>query len=282
MKYKKFYHLLIALSGIFFYFSLTAQESANKKVDVFKMQEFNQRDGLPNVFRKIATQRLVRIGYIGGSITAARDGWHDLTFSNYYIIKSCLNKTNVGISFLMIFASACSSEKERNKPNIVILYADDMDYGDVNIQNPDSKIPTPNLDNLASEGIRFTDAHSSSGIFSPSRFAMLTGTYHWRRQHDIVNSFEKPFFNESDITLPQVLKENGYTTACFGKWHLGWNWEFKNEPSGLVTVNDIDWSKPISGGPLDLGFEYNFGDGTINFPHMRGLKMTELLKLRLK
>ena len=158
------------------------------------------------------------------------------------------------------------SEKEQNKPNIVIIYADDMGYGDLNIQNPGSKIPTPYMDQLASEGMRFTDAHSSSGICSPSRFALLTGTYHWRRQHNIVNSFEKPFFNESDITLPQVLKENGYATACIGKWHLGWDWEFKNEPSDLVTVNDIDWSKPIAGGPLDRGFDYYFGDGTINFP----------------
>jgi len=68
----------------------------------------------------------------------------------------------------------------------------------------------------------FTDAHSSSGICSPSRYALLTGTYHWRRQHDIVNSFGKPFFNETDVTLPQLLKTSGYTTACIGKWHLGW------------------------------------------------------------
>jgi arylsulfatase A len=181
-------------------------------------------------------------------------------------MKSYLNKTNAGISFLIVFASACSSEKEPNKPNIVIIYADDMGYGDLNIQNPDSKIPTPYLDQLASEGMRFTDAHSSSGICSPSRFALLTGTYHWRRQHDIVQSFEKPFFNETDITFPQVLRENGYATACIGKLHLGWNWEFINEPADVVTVNDIDWSKPISGGPVDRGFDYYFGDGTINFP----------------
>jgi hypothetical protein len=81
MTYKKNYHLLFALLGLFFYFSVLAQESADKKVDVFKMQEFHQRDGLPNVFHKIATQRQVRIGYIGGSITEAREGWRDLTFS---------------------------------------------------------------------------------------------------------------------------------------------------------------------------------------------------------
>jgi len=161
-------------------------------------------------------------------------------------------------------------------PNIVIIYADDMGYGDLNCQNPDSRIPTPNLDQLASEGMRFTDAHSSSGICSPSRFALLTGTYHWRRQHGIVGAFGEPFFKDSDVTLPQVLKSKGYTTACIGKWHLGWDWEFKNEPSGEVMQwgrirkvylpGDIDWSKPIAGGPLERGFDYYFGDGTINFP----------------
>jgi arylsulfatase A-like enzyme len=124
--------------------------------------------------------------------------------------------------------------------------------------------------------MRFTDAHSSSGICSPSRFALLTGTYHWRRQHDIVGVFGPPFFKDSDITLPQILKTKGYATACIGKWHLGWDWKFKNEPSGEVMQwgnlrkvylpEDIDWSKPLVGGPLSRGFDYYFGDGTINFP----------------
>lgn len=163
------------------------------------------------------------------------------------------------------------------QPNIVIIYADDMGYGDLNCQNPNSKIPTPNLDQLAAEGMRFSDAHSSSGICSPSRFALLTGTYHWRRQHGIVNSFGTPsFFKDSDITLPQLLKTKGYSTACIGKWHLGWDWQFRNEPSVEVQLwnrmvkayapKDVVWDQPIKGGPLDRGFDYYFGDGTINFP----------------
>ena len=123
-----------------------------------------------------------------------------------------------------------------DRPNLVIIYADDLGYGDLNIQNPDSKIPTPNLDQLAREGMRFTDAHSSSGICSPSRFALLTGSYHWRRQHGIVNSFGPPFFHDSDYTLPQMLQEIGYQTACIGKWHLGFHWTFKNPPSGRVAM----------------------------------------------
>ena len=178
------------------------------------------------------------------------------------------------LSILIYLLSSCKPKEER--PNIVIIYADDMGYGDLNCQNPDSKIPTPNLDNLAAMGMRFTDAHSSSGICSPSRFALLTGSYHWRRQHGIVGAFGEPFFHESDITLPSVLQSHGYHTACIGKWHLGWNWEFLNAPSGRVTqwgrerevykCSDIDWQKPIAGGPLDRGFDYYFGDGTINFP----------------
>ena len=95
--------------------------------------------------------------------------------------------------FLLISVTGIAQQKS-STPNIVLIFMDDMGYGDMNCQNPDSKIPTPNLDQLASEGMRFTDAHSSSGICSPSRFALLTGTYHWRRQHGIVGAFGKPFF----------------------------------------------------------------------------------------
>ncbi len=186
-------------------------------------------------------------------------------------------KTLIKLVLITIALQITSCTPTQNKlPNIVIIYADDMGYGDLNCQNTESKIPTPNLDQLASQGMRFTDAHSSSGICSPSRFALLTGTYHWRRQHDIVGAFGKPFFHKTDITLPQVLKTKGYTTACFGKWHLGWDWQFINEPSGEVwqwgamrkfyLPEDIDWSKAIAGGPMDRGFDYYFGDGTINFP----------------
>lgn len=187
---------------------------------------------------------------------------------------------------ICLFAFSCGISENERPPNIVIIYADDMGYGDLNVQNPDSKIPTPYLDKLAEEGMRFTDAHSSSGICSPSRYALLTGTYHWRRQHGIVGSFGVPFFNDDDITLPQVLKDNGYETACIGKWHLGWNWVFKNEPSGEVMQwgqtrkfylpEDVDWTQPISGGPLDRGFDYYYGDGTINFPPYAWVKNDRL------
>ena len=118
------------------------------------------------------------------------------------------------LALLIAVMIICScSPAPGDLPNIIIIYADDMGYGDLNCQNPDSLIPTPNLDQLASEGMRFTDAHSSSGICSPSRFALLTGSYHWRRQHEIVSAFGKPFFKDTDITLAHVLKSSGYKTA---------------------------------------------------------------------
>ena len=202
-----------------------------------------------------------------------------------------MRKFIVLIVLSSLLLSGCT-KKETALPNIVIIYADDMGYGDLNCQNPDSKIPTQNLDQLASEGMRFTDAHSSSGICSPSRFALLTGMYHWRRQHGIVQAFGKPFFKDTDITLPQLLKEDGYTTACIGKWHLGWNWEFKGKPTGpyparkknpwYYTVKDIDWSGPVAGGPLDRGFDYYFGDGTINFPPYTWVENDQLLEIPSK
>ena len=127
-------------------------------------------------------------------------------------------------SILVFVCGHISAAEPSRKPNIVILYADDMGYGDLGIQNPDSKIPTPNLDRLAQEGMRFTDAHSSSGVCTPSRYAMLHGRYHWRKFHGIVNSFDQPVLDEDRTTLAELLKLQGYKTACIGKWHLGWDW----------------------------------------------------------
>jgi arylsulfatase A len=156
-------------------------------------------------------------------------------------------------------------------PNIVILYADDMGFGDLAIQNPDTRIPTPHLDRLAREGTRFTDAHSSSGICTPSRYALLTGRFHWRKFHSIVNSFGPPVF-DAELTLPAMLRRQGYRTACIGKWHLGWDWDAikrpgaKADPKTGYAPDAFDWSRRIPGGPLDRGFDYYFGDDVPNFP----------------
>ena len=179
---------------------------------------------------------------------------------------------------LGFFATALGAER----PNIVLLYADDMGYGDLAIQNPESKIPTPHLDQLARQGLRFTDAHSSSGICTPSRYALLTGRYHWRKLHGIVNSFGQPVIDEARLTLPEMLREHGYRTACIGKWHLGWDWAAIRRPGAkprpidpsskanrkrkAYAAGDFDWSQSLPGGPLDHGFDHYFGDDVPNFP----------------
>ncbi len=175
------------------------------------------------------------------------------------------------IGLLQTFA--LSAQTVSKPPNIVILYADDLGWGDLACQNPDSKIATPHLDQLAAQGTRFTDAHSSSGICTPSRYALLMGRYHWRKFHGIVNSFDQPVLDADRITLAELLRERGYRTACIGKWHLGWDWnsiqrepEIKANGQQGYAPEAFDWSQPIAGGPLSHGFDYYFGDDVPNFP----------------
>jgi arylsulfatase A len=178
-----------------------------------------------------------------------------------------------GLLALLLTGTAAAEPARR--PNVVILYADDMGVGDIAAANPDSKIPTPHLDRLAREGTRFTDAHSSSGICTPSRYALLHGRYHWRKFHGIVNAFDQPVLDPERTTLAELLAGQGYRTACIGKWHLGWDWnairragvEPRREGRQLVYAADaFDWSKPIPGGPLAHGFDSYFGDDVPNFP----------------
>lgn len=168
-----------------------------------------------------------------------------------------------------IALSLCPAASAAPPMNILLLYADDLGYGDLGCFNKDSKIPTPHLDRLAAEGLRFTDAHSSSGICTPSRYAMLTGRYHWRDFHGIDTGFDPPVFRPNQLTLPAMLRQQGYTTACIGKWHLGWDWNSIRKPGAPPKSKehgDFDWSKPFRGGPLDHGFDHYFGDNVINFP----------------
>src|SRR5215467_11622164 len=111
-------------------------------------------------------------------------------------------------------------------PNIVIILADDFGVGDIHALYPSNKLATPNLDKLVSEGMHFTDAHSASAVCTPTRYGILTGRYAWRTrlEHWVLACYEPPLIDEHRLTLPAYLKQRGYQTACFGKWHLGWNW----------------------------------------------------------
>ena len=173
---------------------------------------------------------------------------------------------------------------EKHPPDIVFVMADDMGYGDVGCFNPDSKIPTPNMDRLAHEGMMFTDAHSGSAVCTPSRYSIMTGRYCWRSRLKtrVLYGYEPPLIEADRLTVAGTLKQAGYHTACIGKWHLGLGYSCKEGenidfdaplPWGNPTREQeekIDFAKPITGGPLDLGFDYFFGTSacsTCNAPY---------------
>lgn len=141
-----------------------------------------------------------------------------------------------------------------SKPNIVFILADDLGYGDVHCLNPSRcKIDTPQMDKLAAQGMTFTEAHSSSAVCTPSRYSILTGRYNWRShlQSGVLSGFSKPLIASNRFTVPELLKQYGYRTACIGKWHLGLAFDQRGAQRDL--------SKPIQDGPTTRGFDYFFG-----------------------
>src|SRR4051812_29379417 len=129
------------------------------------------------------------------------------------------------------------------KPNIVYILADDLGFGDVHCNNLDSKIPTPNIDKLASEGRRFTDAHSPSSVCTPTRYGILTGRYCWRTKlkSGVLLGYDAPLIEPGRMTVASLLKQNGYRTGCIGKWHLGMDWAVKT-PTDPVKEENVDFS----------------------------------------
>ncbi|MCZ7644384.1 MAG: arylsulfatase [Planctomycetota bacterium] len=152
-------------------------------------------------------------------------------------------------------AAACPRELFAGpaaRPNVIVILADDLGLGDVSCFAPQTKTPTPHVDRIAREGIAFTDAHSSSAVCTPTRYGILTGRYPWRTRlvKGVLGNYAEPLIEKERLTLPGLLKRVGYKTACFGKWHFGWDW-----PPG----KDKDFTKPIEGGPTARGFDYYFG-----------------------
>lgn len=156
-------------------------------------------------------------------------------------------------------------------PNIVLIVADDFGYGDLSCYGSE-KIVTTHVDNLASNGIRFTDAYVASSLCSPSRYSILTGRYSWRTslKTGVLTPFAPPLIEAGRTTLASLLKRKGYFTACVGKWHLGFNWALKEDAPadaeesvfnswGIQPQQHIDFSRRVTGGPLAKGFDYFFG-----------------------
>ena len=147
-------------------------------------------------------------------------------------------------------------------PNIVFVMADDMGIGDVSCYNGESMIATPNMDKLATQGVRFTDAHSPSAVCTPTRYGVLTGRYCWRSRlkRGVLNGFSQPLISQNQITVAELLGKQGYRTACIGKWHLGVGWQSK-DAFPITNRKDtarVDFTKPITDGPNDHGFDYSF------------------------
>ncbi len=153
-------------------------------------------------------------------------------------MKSTLRAAVLALFLAPLLATADS------KPNVVILYADDLGYGDLGCYGA-TVIKTPMIDALAAQGVRFTDGHSAAAVCNPSRYALLTGTHLWnaRRKDDY-----SLYFHEGQMTLPLLLKNSGYRTAAFGKWHNG----FGRRP-------EPDWNGELKPGPLEIGFDTYFG-----------------------
>lgn len=150
---------------------------------------------------------------------------------------------------ILLVLSGCA-EPARHQPNVVIMLADDLGIGDPGRYNVESKIPTPHIDRLADEGMRFGDAHAPSSVCTPTRYGLLTGRYAWRTRLKrwVTNGWSPSLMDTSRLTLPKLLKDHGYVTGAVGKWHLGF---------GLAET--VDYTQQLRPGPIAIGFDYFYG-----------------------
>ena len=186
-----------------------------------------------------------------------------------------MNMKNIVALLLSIIVLGCQTkqkesiaiaEHKNQKPNIIYILADDLGYGDVQSFNPVGKIPTPNLNDMSSNGTKFTNAYTSSSVCTPTRYSILTGRYNWRTELKsfVVSGYSKSLIKQKRTTVAEMLKTQGYHTAFIGKWHLGWDWEITKEDEKfsrdkLNARPEVDFSKPITNGPNSHGFDYTFG-----------------------
>jgi len=171
------------------------------------------------------------------------------------------------LAFLLMTSTAFSA-----KPNIVYILADDMGYGDVGALNLKCKFPTPQLDHMAREGMIFTDAHTGSSCCTPTRYGIMTGRYAFRTplKRGVLSGYSALMVERERTTVASFLKEQGYATACIGKWHMGIDWpttDGKQVKDRSSAESNVDYASNIKGGPLDVGFDYYFGlAGSLGMP----------------
>ncbi|MDZ8117701.1 sulfatase family protein [Pontiella agarivorans] len=199
-------------------------------------------------------------------------------------MSNYLKKYGLGI----VIAGLCHVAAAGARPNIIFILADDMGYGDVSCMNPEAKFKTPNLDAMADHGLMLTDAHTSSGVCTPSRYSVLTGRYCWRSKmkRGVLGGYSPALIEDGRETMASVLKARGYNTACIGKWHLGMNFPTTDgkkagqKGGGTMTYRNgkrftddgemktnVDWSGKIERSPTSNGFDYFFGiNGSLDMP----------------
>lgn len=170
-------------------------------------------------------------------------------------------------ALVVLTALAASASFAADKPNIIVILADDFGYGDAQALNPDSAIPTPNLNRLANEGMAFTDAHTPSAVCTPTRYGLVCGRYCWRTQlkKGVLGGYSQPLIDADRQTIADVAKSAGYRTGVVGKWHLGLGWQWQGElPKDIDNFGNakqprhVDYSEPIDHGPFSLGFDRTF------------------------
>ena len=160
--------------------------------------------------------------------------------------------------FVVVSSRTGTASDSVARPNIVIMLADDLGIGDPNCYNRESKISTPHMDRVAREGMRFSDVHSASSVCSPTRYAILTGRYAWRTRmkNGVLRGYSRALIEAGRPTIASLLRDAGYVTAGFGKWHLGFQ---KFDPAKSEEDQPVDYARPLRPGPATIGFDEFFG-----------------------
>ncbi|MDR0748591.1 MAG: arylsulfatase [Tannerellaceae bacterium] len=190
----------------------------------------------------------------------------ELSFS--YLKPVATQQMMLMLSVTSALTSACNAQEQEgqgplnppeiDRPNIVFILADDMGYGDIHKLNPGSAIPTPNIDKLCNEGMRFSEAHSGSAVSTPTRYGLLTGRYCFRSsmKSGVLGGYSSPLIETTRPTIASVLKHRGYYTACIGKWHLGLGWNTYSGAAADETNTLFD--QPLTYSPNDVGFDESY------------------------
>jgi arylsulfatase A len=161
------------------------------------------------------------------------------------------------LSLLLVSTAAFAQ-----KPNVIVILADDMGSGDVQALNPASVVPTPNLNTLSEEGVTFTNAHTGSAVCTPTRYGLVTGRYCWRSRlkRGVLNGYSSHLIDPERFTIADLFKKNGYKTAMIGKWHLGMDLPMKGK-------NQLDLNGTVKNGPCENGFDEFWGiTASLDFP----------------